>query len=63
MADDEELNPYLNLTKKFNKGHTFAIHSSICGKKRFLEEKKGTGPFYFFNLRKKVLFFGILNCL
>ena len=58
MADDEELNPYLNLTIIFNKGHTFTIHSSIDGKRQFLEEKKRDEivPFYYFNLRKKVLF-------
>ena len=59
MNDDEELNPYLNLTISFVKFHTFTIHSLIGGKTQFLEEKKviiSTGPFYFFNLREKVFF-------
>ena len=59
MNDDEELNPYLNLTIFFIKDHTFTIHSFFGGKTQFLEEKKvivSTGPFYFFNLREKVLF-------
>ena len=35
MNDDEELNPYLNLTISFVKFHTFTIHSFIGGKHNF----------------------------
>ena len=59
MNHDEELNPYLNTTIGFIKEHTFAIHSFIDGKRRFLEEKRFNSsirPIYFYNLRKQVLF-------
>ena len=58
MNHDEELNPYLNTTISFIKEHTFAIHSFIDGKRRFLEEKRfnsSIGPIYYYNLREQVI--------